>query len=121
MHTVMIFITRRKPLQDPNAFFRRRLFYINLLKTTRERAVALKVPILLIGRRAHASQRAISKARLQKIRRIDRRSLRGARPENRVNLVDEKDEVFTFLKGRQKRLEARFEVTSVARTGEQGP
>ena len=97
MNPVVGFVARGQALQNAHALLCRGLLDIDLLEAARQRPIAFEMSILLVRRRAHASQSPVGQPRLQQIRRIDRRPLRGARTQNRMNLVDEEDEALALL------------------------
>ena len=91
--------------------------HLDALEAARQRAVALEVAVLLERGRAHAAQLAVLQERLQHVRRVDRRALRGARAEHGVDLVDEHDRVRRSCSA-ATRLEALLEVAAIARARE---
>ncbi len=92
----MRLVARRESFEDPHALLGRGLVDVDLLEAARERAVALEVAVLLIGRRAHAAERPVRQAGLQEVRGVDGRALGGAGAEDRVDLIDEEDEALAL-------------------------
>ena len=96
-HAVVLLVLRRQPLEDADALLCARLLHVHALEAARERAVALEVPVLGVGGRAHAAQLAALEDGLQHVRGVHGGALRRAGPEDRVDLVDEEHRVRALL------------------------
>ena len=91
---------------------------LDRLEAALERAVLLDVlAVLGRGRRADAPDLAARQRRLQDVRRVERPFGR-ARADQRVQLVDEDDDVRVVGQLLHDRLEALFELTAVLRAGD---
>src|SRR5262249_37813366 len=91
---------------------------LDRLEAALERAVLLDV-LAVFGRRggADAADLAAAQRRLQDVGGVER-SFRGARPDQRVQLVDEDDDVRVVGQLLHDRLEALFELTAVLGAGD---
>src|SRR5262245_29655392 len=89
---VVALVVGLEAAQDGVRLLDARLDHVDLLEAARERAVALEVRlVVLMRRRADAAELARGERRLQDVRRVHRAALRGARADDRVDLVDEQD------------------------------
>src|SRR5262245_55450817 len=77
--------------------------------------------ILLIGRRAYALQVSALQRGLEQVRSIERAARRGARANQRMDLIDEQDRVGIVDELLQYRLQTLLEVPAVLGAGEQRP
>ena len=92
-HAVMRFIAVAQPVQNLDRFFHRRLVDRNRLEAPFQRGVFFDVLAVLIERRRpDALQFAAGQRRLQDVRSVDR-AFRAAGPDQRMQLVDEQDNV----------------------------
>jgi hypothetical protein len=108
-----------EPLQDVDRVRDRRLLDLDRLEAALEGGVLLEVlAVLLEGGRADRLELSAGQHRLEDARRVDR-ALGGTRPDERVQLVDEQDDVAAGADLLQDLLEALLEVTAVARPGHQ--
>ena len=107
-------------LHDLDRVRHRRLVDVDLLEAADERPVLLEIlPVLLVGRRADAAQRARGERRLQQVRRVHGAARGRAGADHRVDLVDEHDGVRMRLDLLDDLLQALLEVAAIARAGEQ--
>ena len=109
-----------QPAQDRDRVCNRRLADVDRLETPLERRVLLDVLAVFVKRRrADAAQLAARQHRLQHVRRVDR-ALGGAGADDRVQLVDEEDQLaFGVRDLLQDSLQALLELAAVLRAGEQ--
>ena len=106
-------------LEDLHGVLEARLVDLHGLETTLERRVLLNVLAVLIQRgRANGLQLAARQLRLEQRRRVDR-ALGGTGADERVDLVDEQDDVAALVDLLEHFLQALLEVTAVARTRHQ--
>ncbi len=113
------FVLFLQPAQNRNRVFDVRLAHEHDLEAAFERGVFLDVLAIFVERgRADGAQLSASKRRLQHVRSVDR-AFGGAGADERVQLVDEEDDlalrVFDFL---QHSLQAVFEFAAILRAGE---
>src|SRR5680860_246197 len=113
-------VTVTQTLQDLDRFGNRRLFDLDGLETPLERRVLLEVLAVLVeGGRSDRLELAPGELRLQDARGVDR-AFGRARADERVQLVDEEDDVTARTDLLEHLLEALLEVTSVTRAGDEG-
>ena len=106
-------------LEDLDGVRHRRLADLDRLEPALERGVLLQVLAVLVQRgRADRLQLAAGQHRLEDARRVDR-ALGGTRTHQRVDLVDEQDDVAPGADLLEHLLQALLEVTAVARAGHQ--
>ena len=92
-HAVMRLVALLQPAQDRDRVGDRRLADEDRLEAALERRVLLDVlPVLVERRRADAAQLAAREHRLEQVARRDR-AFCGARADDRVQLVDEQDDL----------------------------
>ena len=111
-----------QPAQDADRVRDRRLAHEHRLEAALERRVLLDVrPVLVERRRADSAELAAREHRLQEVPGRDG-ALGGARPDDRVELVDEEDDL-ALARGdlREDRLEALLELAPVLGSGDQRP
>ena len=107
-------------LQDLDRVGERRLFDPHRLEAALEGGVLLDVLAVLVERRgADRLQLAAGEHRLEDRRRVDR-TLGRTGADERVDLVDEQDDVAAGLDLLEHLLEALLEVAAVARAGDEG-
>ena len=112
------FVTVAQPLEDVDGVRQIRFADLNRLEATLERGILLKVLAVLVQRgRADCLQFATSQQWLQDARRVDR-AFCSTRTDKCVNLVDEDDDVAARADFFRDLLQALFEVTAVATTGD---
>ena len=109
-----------EPAQDRDRVRHRGLADEDRLETALERGVLLDVLAVLVERRrADGAQLAAREHRLQQVRRVDG-ALRRARADDRVQLVDEEDDLAGgVLDLPEDRLEPLLELAAVLRAREQ--
>ena len=106
-------------LQDLDRVRDRRLLDLDRLEAPLERRVLLEVLAVLVERRgADRLQLTASEHRLEDRRSVDR-ALGGTRADERVELVDEQDDVAARADLLQHLLEALLEVAAVAGPGDE--
>ena len=100
--------------QNRNRVLDRRLVDHDRLETTRERGVLFDVLAILVeSRRADGVQLAACQRRFEHVARVQA-AVTGARPDNRMQLVDEQDDVsVALLDFAQHCLQAVLEFTAV--------
>ncbi len=104
--------------QDLDRFLLGGRIDLDRLEAALERAVLLDVlPVLGGRRRADAADLAARERRLEDVRGVER-PFGGARAHQRVQLVDEHDDVRVLGELLHDRLEALFELTAVLRAGD---
>ena len=107
-------------LEDRNRVFHRRLVDVDLLEPAHQRAVLLEMlAVFLVGRRAHAADRAGRQRRLEQVGRVHRAAGGGAGADHGVDFVDEQDGVRMRLQFLQHLFQPLLEIAAVARAGEQ--
>ena len=117
---VIVLEVRLEALEDRDRVVDRRLVDVDLLEAPHQRAVLLEVlAVFLVGRRAHAADRARGERRLEQVRRIHRAAGRRAGADHGVDLVDEQDGVRMRLELLQHLLQPLLEVAAIARAREQ--
>src|SRR5690606_33584998 len=110
-----------QPLQDLDGVLQRRLTDLDRLEPALQRGVLLDVLAVLLERgRADGLELATGQHRLEDARRVDR-ALGRTRADERVQLVDEQDDVAAGLDLLEDLLQPLLEVTAVARTRHQRP
>ena len=119
---VMHLVTLFQATQNGNRVFHIGLAHENDLETTFKRRIFLDVLAVFVQRGGpDGTQFAASQGRLEHIGSVDR-ALGRARPDQRVQFVDEQDHlpggVFNLF---QNRFQAVFELAPVLRAGEHGP
>ena len=120
LDAVVRLVALLQPAQDRDRVGDGRLADEDRLEAPLERGVLLDVLAVLVERRrADRAQLAAREHRLQEVGRVDR-ALRRARADDRVQLVDEEDDVAgRVLDLREDRLEPLLELAAVLRPGEQ--
>ncbi len=109
-----------QPAEDLDRLVDRGLGHVDLLETARERMVLLEdAPVLVVGRRADALQLPGRERRLEQVGRVERAARRGARADQRVDLVDEQDRVGVVDELLEHCLQPLLEVAAVLGAGEQ--
>ena len=118
-YTVVHLVAFLQPSQDRDRVVDRRFTDIDLLESSFECRVLLHVLAILVeGRRADHAQLATSKHRFDHVPRIHG-ALCAARSDERVDLVDEGDDVPLGVGDLlQHRLQALFELAAILRSGE---
>ena len=107
-------------LEDLDRVGQRRLVDLDRLEAPLERGVLLDVLAVLVGRRgADRLQLAAGEHRLEDRRRVDG-ALGGTGPDERVDLVDEQQDVAAGLDLLEHLLQALLEVAAVAGPGDEG-
>ncbi|VEH93125.1 Protein of uncharacterised function (DUF3170) (plasmid) [Tsukamurella tyrosinosolvens] len=108
-------------LEDLDGVLDARLAHLDGLEAALQRGVLLDVLAVLVeGGRADGLQLAAGQLRLEDRRGVDR-ALGGTRTDERVQLVDEQDDVAAGVDLLEDLPQALLEVTAVARAGHQGP
>ena len=108
----------RRPLQDLHRLVDRRRIDDHRLEATLERAVLLDVLAVLVERRrADALQLSARQRRLQHVGRVDR-AFGRARADERVQLVDEQDDLLVLRDLVHDRLEALLELAAILGAGD---
>ncbi len=107
-------------LEDVDGVLDRRLTDLHRLEPALQGGILLDVLAVLVeGGRTDGLQFAAGQLRLQDGRRVDR-ALGGTRADERVQLVDEQDDVAAGVDLLEHLLQALFEVTAVAAARDQG-
>ena len=115
---VMGLVLRTQAFQDQNRFFDRRRFDFHGLEAAFQRGVLFDVLAILVQRgRADALQFAAAKRRLDDVRGVHR-AFGGTGADDRVQLVDEQDDVFRAADLVHDRLDALFELSAVFGAGD---
>ena len=118
---VVLLVAVAQTLQDLDGVRDGRLLDLDGLEAPLERGVLLEVLAVLVERgRADGLELAAGEHRLEDAGGVDR-ALCGTRPDERVELVDEQDDVAAGADLLQHLLEPLLEVAAVAGTGHQGP
>ena len=118
-HLMVGLVTILEAMEDLNRLGHGRLLDLNRLETALESRVLFEVlAILLDGGGPDGLQLAAGQHRLEDAGGIDG-AFRGTRPDEGVDLVDEQNDVAPSLDLFQHLLEALFEITAVAGTGNQ--
>src|SRR6185436_15745069 len=105
-------------LQDLQRLVLVRRIHIDGLEAAEQRAILLDVAAILADRgRADAGDLAARQRRLEDVGRVER-AFRGAGPDQRVDLVDEDDDVGVLFELFDDPLEALFELAAVLRSGD---
>ena len=116
-HTVVSLVAIAEALQDLDRVGDRGLFDLDRLEAALERSVLLEVLAILVERRGtDRLQLTASEHRLEDRCGVDR-ALGGTRTDERVQLVDEQDDVATSADLLEHLLEALLEVAAVAGAG----
>ena len=119
LDAVVLLVALAQALEDLLGLLVRGLVDLDLLEAPLERRVALEVLAVLVERRrADRLQLAARKRGLQDRGRVDR-ALGGARADEVVQLVDEKDDVAALGDLLHHLLEALLELAAVLRAGDQ--
>ncbi len=120
LDAVVRLVALLQPAQDRDRVGDRRLADEDRLEAPFERGVLLDVLAVLVqGRRADRAQLAASEHRLQEVRCVDR-ALGGAGTDDRVQLVDEEDDLTgRVLDLREDGLEPLLELAAVLRAREE--
>ena len=119
LHAVVGLVAVAEAAQDLHGLVDRRLLDAHLLEAPLERGVALEVLAVLVERRrADRLQLAAGKGGLQDRGRVDR-ALRGTRPDEVVELVDEQDDVAALGDLLHHLLQALLELAAVLRARDQ--
>ena len=106
--------------QNFHGIFDGRFIDVNFLESTAQRAVFFEMLAeFLVGGGAHATQFAALKRRFQKVGGVHRTARGGASTDDRVNLVDEQHCVVVIFHFGHDGLQAFFEITAIARAGQQ--
>ncbi len=106
-------------MQDVDRLLEGRLLDHDRLEAALEGGVALDVLAVLVeGRRADALQLAARQRRLEDVGGVDR-ALGRARPDERVELVDEEDRVVRVAELLDDLLEPLLELAAVLRAGDE--
>ena len=118
-HAVVDLVALLQPAQDRDRVFDRRLAHVDLLETPLECGVLLDVLAVLVERgRADQAELAPGEHRLDHVAGVDR-ALGAARADDRVQLVDERDDLALGVGDLlQHRLEALLELAAVLRAGD---
>src|SRR5438067_2465104 len=118
MHFVALF----QPAKDRDRVLDRRLADVPRLEAALQRGVLLDVLLLFVERRgADGAQLAAGQGRLEHVRRVHR-SFRGAGADERVQLVDEEDDVaFALLHFLDDRLQPVLKLAAILRAGDHRP
>ncbi len=121
LHLVVDLVALAKPAQDADRVLDRRLADDDRLEPALEGGVLLDaLPVLVDGRRADRVQLAARQHRLEHVRRVNR-ALRGARAHDRVQLVDEQDDLAVRLGDLLEHgLQPLLELAAVLRAGHEG-
>ncbi|ABA48459.1 200 kDa antigen p200, putative [Burkholderia pseudomallei 1710b] len=120
LDAVMLLEARLQAAQDRDRLLDARLGHVDLLEAPRQRRILLEdAAIFGKRRRANALERARRQRRLQQVRRIERAARRGARADQRVDLVDEEYRVRPLLQLLQHRLQTLLEIAAVLRAREE--
>ncbi len=94
LELVIILKIRLEAFEDADRVIDRRLVDVDLLEPAHQCTVLLEVlAIFLVGRRAHAAERAGSQRRLQQIRRVHRATGRRTRTDHGMDFIDEQDRI----------------------------
>src|SRR5581483_1072536 len=118
---VVVFVARADAHEDRLRLLDRGLLDHHGLEAALERRVALDVLAGLVQRRrADALKLDARERRLQDVRRVDR-TLRRTRPHERVQLVDEQDDVVRVTELLDDLLEALLELAAVLRARDERP
>ncbi len=118
-HPVVRLVPVAQTLEDLDRVGQRRLTHLDRLEPTLERGVLLEVLAVLVqGRGTDRLQLTPGQHGLEDARRVDR-ALRRTRSDQRVDLVDEQDDVAPGTDLLEHLLQALLEVTAVAGTGDQ--
>ena len=116
----MVLVLLSKTLQDLYRLLHRRWIDDDRLEAALQRAILLDVlPILVERRRADALQLAARERRLQHVARVDR-AFRCASADQRVQLVDEENDVLVLRDLIHDRFETLLELPAVLRTRDHG-
>ena len=118
-HPMVLFVAIAQTLEDLDGVRHRRLFDLDRLEAPLECGVFLEVLAVLVERRrADGLQFTASEHRLEDRRRVDGAFGRTGTDE-RVQLVDEDDDVAAGADLFEHLLEALFEIAAITRTGDQ--
>ena len=110
---MVILVLLPEPLQDLDGLVHRGRLDHDRLEAAFQRAVLLDVlPVLVEGRRPHALQLAARQRGLEHVGRVDG-AFRGARAHQRVQLVDEQDDLLVLGDLVHDRLEPLLELPAV--------
>ena len=116
---VMLLVALADALQDVDRLLQGRLFDHDLLEAPLEGRVALDVlPEFVQGGGADALELAAGEGRLEDVGRVDG-ALRGTRPDQRVELIDEEDGVVGAAQLLDDLLEPLLELAAVLGPGDQ--
>src|SRR5262249_11076444 len=118
-HAVVCLVAVAQALEDLDGVRDRRLGHLDRLEPALERGVLLQGLAVLVQRgRGDGLQLRAGQRRLQYRRGVDR-ALRGAGADQRVDLVDEQDDVAAGANLLQDLLQPLLEVTAVPGTRDQ--
>src|SRR5690606_37801529 len=118
-HPVVRLVAVPQTLEDLDGVLERRLAHLDRLEAALQRGVLLDVLAVLLERgRTDRLQLTTGQHRLEDARRVDR-TLGGTRADERVELVDEQDDVAEGLDLLEDLLQPLFEVTAVPRARDQ--
>ena len=107
--------------QDLDGILHRGLLDVDLLEPADKGPVLLEVlPVLLVGGRADAAQRARLQGRLEEVGGVHGPARGGTGADDGVDLIDEEDRAGVVLDLLHHRLEALLEVAAVAGAGQKG-
>ena len=113
----MLLVALADAHQDLDRLLHRGLFHHDRLEPALEGRVSLDVLAVFIERRrSDALQFAARQRRLEDVRGIDR-AFRGARPNERMQLVDEQDGIVGVAQFLDDLLEPLLELASILRAG----
>jgi hypothetical protein len=119
-HLVVRLVAIPQPLEDVDRVRQRGLGHLDRLEAALERGVLLEVLAILVERgRADGLQFAAGQHRLQDVGGVDR-ALRGTGTHERVDLVDEDDDVAAVADLLRHLLQALLEVAAVAAARDHG-
>ena len=119
LHLVVRLVAVAQPLQDVDRVGQARLGHLDRLEAALERGILLEVLAVLVeSGRTDRLQLTAGEERLQDRRGVDR-ALCGTCTHERVDLVDEDDDVAARADLFRDLLESLFEVTAVARAGDE--
>ena len=119
-HAVVLLVALLEPAQDRDGVLDRRLADHHRLEAPLQRGVLLDVLAVLVERRrADGAQLAAGEHRLEQVRGVDR-ALRGARADDRVQLVEEQHDLAASLRDLLEHgLQALLELAAVLGAREQ--
>src|SRR5205085_2676679 len=121
LHAVMHFVALFQSAQDADRVFHRRFADVNGLEAALKRGIFFDVLLIFVERRrADGAQLAARERRLEHVRRVHR-SFGRAGADERVQLVDEENDVsFALFDFFDDRLQTIFELAAIFRAGNHG-